>query len=155
MADQIVIRPLQAQDRPFILSLSPRLAEVAKLSWHDDDVIQKMQDDYIIAMLEQTDVPCLTLVAKSNDILLGFIHMSQHQDSISAELCATVPLLAVAPSAQGQGVGKLLIAEAETWAKEKNYRLLHLEVFANNTKAHDFYQHIGFKDETLHMIKTL
>ena len=155
MTDKVVIRQSQAKDREFILALSPRLAEVAHLQWHNDNVVQKMQDDYIIAMLSQTDVPCITLVAENSGAMLGFIHVSQHQDSISGELCGTVPLLAVSPAAQGQGVGKLLIQAAESWAKENSYRLLHLEVFANNTKAHNFYQGVGFQAETLHMIKTL
>jgi ribosomal protein S18 acetylase RimI-like enzyme len=43
----------------------------------------------------------------------------------------------------------------EKWAKAQGYRLIHLEVFANNDKAQGFYQSIGFKPETLHMVKTL
>jgi ribosomal protein S18 acetylase RimI-like enzyme len=44
---------------------------------------------------------------------------------------------------------------AEKWARAQDYRLLHLEVFANNDKAQSFYQRIGFNKETLHMVKTL
>ncbi|MDG1750055.1 MAG: GNAT family N-acetyltransferase [Thalassotalea sp.] len=64
-------------------------------------------------------------------------------------------LLAVSPSAQKMGVGKLLINSAEAWAKKQGYRLLHLEVFANNNNAQRFYQNLGFEPEMLHMVKPL
>lgn len=155
MNNEISIRNALATDREFIFALSPRLAEVADLPWHTDKTVQKMQDDYIAEMLVQTSVTRTTLIAVQHDIPLGFIHIREHQDGISGEACGTVPLLAVSPSAQGLGVGQLLIKAAEEWAKEQAYRLLHLEVFANNNKALGFYQKQGFEPETLHMIKPL
>ena len=95
------------------------------------------------------------MIAEKNGSSLGFIHVCAHEDSISGEACGTVPLLAVSPEAQGMGVGKLLIVSAESWAKKQGYRLLHLEVFANNGQALNFYQELGFEAETLHMIKPL
>ena len=157
MNNKITIRTYtnQETDRAFIFGLSPRLSEVAGLHWHADGVMQKMQDEYIAEMLNQTLTPNITLIAETKEGALGFIHTCAHQDSISGEICATVPLLAVSPKAQGMGVGQLLIQAAETWAKKQGYRLLHLEVFANNIKARGFYQSQGFEEETLHMIKPL
>jgi ribosomal protein S18 acetylase RimI-like enzyme len=155
MANNIGIRRFQESDRAFILTLSPRLAEVAGLAWHTDSVIQKMQDAYITEMLDQTSVPQIILIAENDGRALGFIHVCEHKDDISEELCGTVTLLAVSPNTQGMGIGKLLMAAAENWAKEQGYRLLHLEVFANNEKARGFYQNIGFEAEMLHMIKPL
>ncbi|MCJ8319283.1 MAG: GNAT family N-acetyltransferase [Colwellia sp.] len=155
MTNDIILRNAEAADRSFILALSPTLAKVAKLTWHTDSVVQKMQDDYIIQILDQKTEPRLTLIAQKSGQALGFIHVCAHQDEISGEACGTVPLLAVSPKAQGCGVGQLLVAAAQEWAKRQGYRLLHLEVFANNDKAQGFYQNLGFKPETLHMIKTL
>jgi len=155
MTKEIIIRPANDDDHTFIFSLSPHLAEVAELAWHDDAVIQKMQDDYIAKMLAETPQPCATFIAQSRDIPLGFVHVRTHNDGISNEISATIPLLAVSPSAQGLGVGKILMNCAEQWAKEHDCRLLHLEVFANNKKANGFYQALGFKPELVTMIKTL
>lgn len=155
MTNDIIIRNAVEADRAFICALSPHLAEVADLTWHADNVIQQMQDDYIIEMLNQTSMPRITLIAQKHDLPLGFIHACEHQDGISGEPCGTVPLLAVSPTAQGMGVGRLLMKAAEDWAKEQGYRLLHLEVFANNDNARGFYQKLGFEPEILHMIKTL
>lgn len=155
MENLIVIREAQESDHSFIFELSPRLAEVAQLEWHTDDVIQKMQDDYISDMLAQTSRPNITFIAEKNNIPLGFIHVRTHEDSISGETCGTIPLLAVSPKSQGLGVGQLLLEYGEKWAKNLGCRLLHLEVFANNKKAERFYQNIGFKAETVHMIKPI
>jgi ribosomal protein S18 acetylase RimI-like enzyme len=155
MTNTISIRDAIAADHAFIFELSPRLAEVAKLPWHSDNVMRKMQDDYIAEMLAQTSIPRITLIAEKGGESIGFIHACSHKDEISGEACGTVPLLAVSPSAQGMGIGQLLMNAAEVWAKEQGYRLLHLEVFANNDNARGFYQKLGFQAETLHMIKAL
>jgi len=155
MTEEVIIRNALPSDRAFIFELSPRLAEVAGLVWHSDETIQKMQHDYIKEMLDQTGIPQITLIAEKSQIPLGFIYACARKDEISGEACGTVPLLAVSPSAQGMGVGQLLMNSAEVWARNQGYRLLHLEVFANNKKAHGFYQKLGFKAETLHMIKPL
>lgn len=155
MENLVVIREAQESDHHFIYSLSPYLAEVAMLEWHTDDTIQKMQVDYIAEMLAATAQPNATFIAETNKIPLGFIHVRTHKDSISGEICGTIPLLAVSPSSQGMGVGKHLIEYAESWAKNLECRLIHLEVFANNKKADSFYQSLGFKPETVHMIKPI
>lgn len=155
MNNDVLVRPADEQDHPFILALSPVLSEVALLDWHSDASVAKMQDEYIAKMLAPTSCAHATMIAHTNDIPLGFVHVRLHHDGISGEQAATIPLLAVSPSAQGLGVGKLLVAAAQAWGEDHGCRLLHLEVFANNTKAQRFYQKLGFKSETLHMIKTL
>ena len=155
MKNLIVVREAQEHDRPFIFELSPNLAEVAKLEWHTDDVVHQMQDDYIAEMLDETSDPNATFIAERNNVQLGFIHVRTHKDDISGETCGTIPLLAVSPKSQGSGVGKILIGYAESWAKGLGYRLLHLEVFANNHNAKIFYKNLGFQPETIHMIKPI
>jgi GNAT superfamily N-acetyltransferase len=155
MENLIVVREALESDHPFILGLSPRLAEVAKLEWHTEDIIEKMQDDYISEMLAETSKPNITFIVESNNVPLGFIHVRTHIDSISGETCGTIPLLAVLPKSQGLGLGKILIEYAEKWAKNLGCRLLHLEVFANNNNANNFYKNMGFKPETVHMIKPI
>jgi GNAT superfamily N-acetyltransferase len=155
MNNGVTIRVAAEKDRDFILGLSPRLAEVAGVKWHTEHVVQKMQDDYIREVLDRKTLDHVTLIAEKNGCSLGFIHVCAHEDSISGEACGTIPLLAVSPETQGMGVGQILMKAAEVWAKDQGYRLLHLEVFANNSKARGFYQNLGFESETLHMIKTL
>ena len=155
MDNDLIIRPANDTDREFIFGLSPRLAEVAGLPWHSDKAVQKMHDDYFAEVFANSSPLQATYIAEKNKVALGFIHTRSHKDDVSGEACGTVPLLGVCPKAQGLGVGKALITAAEQWAKEQGYRLLHLEVFANNDKAQGFYQNLGFEAEILHMIKEL
>ncbi len=151
----ITIREASPDDRDFIIGLAPVLAEVAGLDWHSDETILKFQNDYIASMLDAPEVVRATFVAETAQDVLGFVHVCEHSDEISAEICGTVPLLAVSRQAQGLGVGKALMAEAEKWSIEQGHRLLHLEVFHANQKGHHFYDRIGFKPDTLVMIKPL
>ena len=155
MKNKVIIRIANENDHPFIYELSPYLSEVAQLEWHSDNAIQDMQNEYISEMLAKTSQPNATFIAELNNTSLGFVHVRTHKDSISNETCGTIPLLAVSPNSQGLGIGKLLVESAEEWAKNIGCRLLHLEVFANNKKANNFYQNMGFEPETVHMIKPL
>jgi len=105
MKNLILVREAEERDRQFIFELSPNLAEVSKLDWHTDDVVQKMQDDYISEMLAVTLEPNATFIAKSNNVQIGFIHIRTHKYDISGKTCGTIPLLAVSPKSQGLGVG--------------------------------------------------
>lgn len=155
MTSNILLREAISSDHEFIMGLSPTLAEVADLAWHSESMVQKMQDAYIEEMLAPTSTENTTFIAEENNIALGFIHVRSREDEISGETCGTIPLVAVSPLAQGKGIGKLLMNAAENWSKSQGYRLLHLEVFANNQNAQQFYQRQGFKAEMLHMIKEL
>lgn len=155
METKVTVREATNADHEFIFELSPALAQVAKLSWHSDEDVQTMQDNYIAEMLKSTDQPTITLLAEYEGKSLGFVHARTHKDGISGEIAGTVPLLAVSNEAQGFGIGKLLMLEAEQWAKSMGCRLLHLEVFANNDNAKGFYHNLGFQPEMLHMIKTI
>ena len=118
MENLVAIREAKESDHPFIFELSPHLAEVAQLDWHSDDVVKKMQDDYISEMLTQSSKPNVTFIAEMNNVSLGFIHLRTHEDSISGEICGTIPLLAVSPNSQGLGLGKILIEHGEKMGKE-------------------------------------
>ncbi len=155
MKSNIVIRKALASDREFIFSLSPNLAEVAKLDWHSDATVAKMQDGYIEEMLAESQTPNSTFVAEMNGTQLGFIHVRLQQDAISNEPAALIPLLAISAQSQGLGIGQQLISVAQSWAKELGCRLLQLEVFANNDNAIGFYKKQGFKPEIMQMTKVI
>ena len=47
------------------------------------------------------------------------------------------------------------MAAAEDWARGRGYRLLSLDVFADNKRAVEFYERRGFRCETFRMVKPL
>ena len=65
--------------------------------------------------------------------------------------------LAAAPEAQGQGVGRALLASLETLARERGDTFIRLNSRVERTEAHGFYAHLGYVcDKTQkRFIKTL
>ena len=53
--------------------------------------------------------------------------------------------MAILKSEWGQGLGKKILSELITFAKEAGYEVLELEVAANNTTAVNLYKKLGFE----------
>jgi len=66
-----------------------------------------------------------------------------------------VEVLAVETASQGQGVGRLLMDAAEAWARSRGYRRITLNVFAQNERARQIYERLGYEPETVHYLKEL
>jgi len=58
---------------------------------------------------------------------------------------ARIYSIAVAPEWVGRGVGALLLAAAETAARGRGYRVMRLEVDANNARAIARYRRAGYR----------
>jgi GNAT superfamily N-acetyltransferase len=56
---------------------------------------------------------------------------------------------------EGHGVGQALVAACEQWAREQGYPFLVLATGAANTRARGFYQHLGFLEEDVKLVKQL
>jgi GNAT superfamily N-acetyltransferase len=81
-------------------------------------------------------------VAESTgDRLLGMAALSQ--DTGARTL--TVDLLAVAPAAQGQGIGHALLAHAEALARTAGARAMHLHTVAKYDRLVRLYEGAGFR----------
>lgn len=73
--------------------------------------------------------------------LLGMAALSQ--DTGARTL--TVDLLAVAPAAQGQGIGHALLAHAEALARAAGARAMHLHTVAKYDRLVRLYEGAGFR----------
>ena len=118
------IRPYHANDANAVLDiwLTASLqahAFIAESFWRDQ--LAAMRDIY----LPQAE----TLVLEEDGEILGFA--SLHEQRMAA--------LFIAPSAQGQGLGKHLLDETK-----RRRSVLELSVYSANTRACRFYQACGF-----------
>jgi ribosomal protein S18 acetylase RimI-like enzyme len=52
-------------------------------------------------------------------------------------------------------VGELMMNELELIAKEASCRFLMLDAYLENTRAHKFYENLGFQKKGYHMLKKL
>jgi len=151
----ITLRPATADDRAFIDGLSPRLSGVPRPPWHDQAAMEEFQDRHMAASFAPVE-GASTLIAYAEDgRRLGYVHLRPGRDGVTDEPCGYISLLATTKDAEGTGVATRLMGAAEDWARGRGYRLLSLDVFADNRRAVDFYRCGGFRTETRRMLKAL
>lgn len=149
-------RPMQPEDRDFLLALAERLAAMGMPEWRDPGAMRAFHRRYAEAMLSGKGPGELLLVAEDEaGTPLGVVHVTGEESGLTGEAQGYLATLAVTEEAEGQGVGRALMAAAEEWARERGYRLLALEVFAANQRARAFYQRLGYQEETLKLVKEL
>ena len=84
------------------------------------------------------------LVAKENDYIVGFIAFGRCRDQDAAASTAEIWSVYVIPSHWAQGVGTQLWKQARERMIELGYHSVSLWVLADNTRATQFYDRIGF-----------
>src|SRR5579871_1247666 len=148
-------RPATADDRNFIDGLSPRLSGVPRPAWHDLAAMEGFQDRHMAVSFAAIDGAATLIACAEDGRRLGYIHLRPARDGVSDEACGYISLLATTPEAEGTGVATRLMSAAEDWARGRGYRLLSLDVFADNKRAVAFYERRGFRCETFRMVKPL
>jgi GNAT superfamily N-acetyltransferase len=151
----ITLRAAADDDRTFIDGLSPRLSGVTRPAWHDLAAMEGFQDRHMAASFAPVDGAATLIACAEDGRRLGYIHLRPARDGVTDEPCGYVSLLATTEEAEGLGVAHRLMGAAEDWARGRGYRLLSLDVFADNRRAVDFYERRGFRSETFRMVKPL
>jgi GNAT superfamily N-acetyltransferase len=83
-------------------------------------------------------------VAESGSDRIGWIHVLISHSLIVGPR-AEIAGLAVAPHAQGRGVGSALLSAAEKWTAQRGVRAIHLRSGAERKEAHAFYLSRGYE----------
>ena len=76
-------------------------------------------------------------------------------DQVSGIRHPNIFLVYVAPTYRRQGIGRALMAYAQTWAKEQGYTQIGLQVFTANQPAIDLYQQLGYQARSISMMREL
>ena len=107
-----------------------------------DDILSHFEkyysDDKLIEILE--DPFSKGIIAEVHSTPAGW--MKLFEDKINKRLY--VSSLYVLPDFQGFGIGKKLLNESYTIAKQKTYDRVWLGVMKDNVKSLEWYKHIGF-----------
>lgn len=153
---KIKIRAATVDDRDFIVSLAPRLVEFGPPAWRDS--AQMIATDSEILRDKLENPPEGTSVFVAEDALgapLGFIHLHPGHDYYQKEPHGHISDVIVAPAGEGQGIGRLLMAKAEEWARERGYKWLTLSVFAENVRAREIYKRLGYGEDIMKYVKEI
>ena len=155
VVDQIEIRTANAADSDFVAGLAPSLLEFGSSAWKDTAALAPAFAD-VLASAVRAPVPGSTvLIAQSKDgTRLGFISLKLREDVTGAQR-GHVADLAVTRDARRMGVGRALMQAGETWARERGLALLSLDVWSTNEPALEFYARLGYRSESLCLIKAL
>lgn len=150
------VRAGTQDDLPFVLGLVPRLTEFGAPAWRPAEAIEHDSAQSLRRALQEPDEQSVMFIAEGPDgERLGFVYIEVEADYITGEERAFIGDLVVAAAAEGAGVGRALMAAADTWARERDLGSLTLYVFAGNQRARKFYAGLGFQEDGVRMILPL
>lgn len=150
------IRTALPTDKDFIFSLAPRFSEFDLPEWRAASEVDKTNHRLLQKMLEQPEPGSAFFVAETeNGSLAGFIHLETEADFFGGSPHGYISYLGVDKAFEGQGVGRILLEQAETWTRQQGYGLLTLYVFTGNQRAQHLYQKAGFQPELIKYAKEI
>lgn len=149
-------RPASISDKEFILSLLPRLEEFGPPSWRNVTQMLAIDIQMVSDALMNTSSGTVFFIAEDDQgIALGFIHLQTGKDYYYHEAHAHIANMIVAPEGEGRGTGRVLIEKGEEWARSQGFRWLTLSVFAQNIRAREVYQRLGYGEDIMKYVKEL
>ncbi|MEQ2008606.1 MAG: GNAT family N-acetyltransferase [Limisphaerales bacterium] len=141
--------PAVIADLPHLLALKD--ACIARMR---ADGIEQWDEVYPDAAVISRDLAVGTLrVLREGDDILGCVTLDTTHDplwqgmawSAAGEPAAAVHRLMVHPAAQGRGLAKQLMAHAESLARARGFRSIHLDCFTANPAALALYERLGYR----------
>jgi ribosomal protein S18 acetylase RimI-like enzyme len=155
-SSKIHIRPASSSDLEFIISLLPRLAEFGPPAWRNsaqmlDTDIQVLRD----ALLNTSPETMIFIAEDDQGVSLGFIHLQTGKDYYYHEAHGHIANIIVAPGGEGRGIGRILMTKGEEWARSQGFRWLTLSVFAQNLRARELYERLGYREDIMKYVKEL
>jgi ribosomal protein S18 acetylase RimI-like enzyme len=155
VTDEIVIRPATDEDRDFVAQFVSSLLEFGSPAWKDPDaLVQGFREVLEDAVNNQGSRAAVLIAQDEKGERLGFVSVKVRDDPTGVER-AHVADLAVTEGARRLGVGGTLMLAAEAWAREQRLPVVGLDVWSSNERAMAFYQRLGYRPESLHLIKEL
>lgn len=139
----VIVRPMTAADAPSVAALSTQLS---------DPIPAAMIRERLASPKFTEDHGCY--VAEQAGVISGWVDVFRVHMLVSPRFFAEIGGLVVDTKARRQGVGRALMAQAETWAAEHGYAEVRLRSGLHRTDAHEFYQSIGYAlTKTSHMFR--
>ena len=152
----ILTRPASISDKEFIISLLPRLEEFGPPPWRDGPQMLATDIQVLSHKLMNHDPGTAIFIAEDDQgTALGFIHLQTGKDYYYQEAHGHIADIIVAPEAEGRGIGRVLLEKGEEWARAQGFRWLTLSVFAQNLRAREVYQRLGYGEDIMRYVKEL
>ncbi len=155
VTEEIVIRPATEEDRDFVAQFVWSLLEFGSAAWSDSAALAPGFRDVLADAVSNQNPRAAVLIAQDMRAnRLGFVSLKMHEE-VTGAARAHVADLAVKEDARRSGVGRTLMQAAEAWARGQRSPVVGLDVWSTNERAMAFYHRLGFRPESLHLIKEL
>ncbi|MFL6721327.1 MAG: GNAT family N-acetyltransferase [Sphingomonas sp.] len=129
---------------------APRLVELIHQLEHPSD--EKQVRKNLAALKKIGETPMVATFDKSVVGLVGIHRMvAIHRNAPVGR----IPILIVAEEARGHGIGRLLVAAAEQWCRDKGCKLIEVTSNDRRAEAHAFYRHMGYERSSIRFFKKL
>jgi ribosomal protein S18 acetylase RimI-like enzyme len=142
----MLIRHIELEDAAQYLTLHQRLDEESIFRLYEPGENEMTLAEQQEAIKRVLNSPNSTiLVAESGDKLVGYLLAEGRSPR---RICHTVHIsLAILREFTGRGVGTMLFAELERWARDRGLHRLQLTVMVNNPAGIALYKKMGFEVE--------
>ena len=127
-----VIRLARVSDAPDIARLTSHLGYETDLA----GLTTRLE-----RILSRTDQRLV--VADAGVAVVGWLHAS-FAEYIEADAFVVISGLVVDRAQRRQGVGRMLLEDAERWARSRGCSLVRLSSSISRTSAHEFYERLGY-----------
>ena len=135
------------------LVLSSLCRDVQRLhAEHHPDIFKMPQsDDFAVTFFDEmiVDITIRIFIAEENGRAIGYIFCKLFERPESpftyTNRFLQIEHIAVHPNAQRRGVGTALMNQADKLARELGVSKIQLDSWDFNTKAHTFFEGLGFK----------
>lgn len=91
------------------------------------------------------------MIAWDKTEAVGYIAMAVKNFGYRKSIYIEIENIGVDPAHRSKGIGKLLMKEAEKWARQKKATKLYLSVYFKNKRAIKFYNSLGFETVALEL----
>lgn len=143
----IEIRRASGPDREAVLALADRLAAFGPTTRSAAEIAERERRALATALESRASSTEVMVAEAAGRAIAGVLLMETREDYFTGERHGHIGILAVAREAEGQGVGRQLLAAAEQWARERGYARLTLSVFTDNRRAKQLYLHEHWQPE--------
>jgi GNAT superfamily N-acetyltransferase len=150
----LLIRSATPGDGETLTVLAQRLGAIPLPPWRSPDEISAADAREMIEAVTSGSSDNEVFVAEREGQVVGCLHMLTMTDFFGRPH-AHISVIATHEAAQGTGVGRVLMAHAEAWARARGMSLLTLNVFDGNMRARRLYERAGFAPETVKYAKRL
>jgi len=156
----IILRPYQPSDRAAVAGL------LLELNQHENSISGESRTDVETAQIGAIEAEemlaggdtAVVLAERDGEVaglLIWYVATGESYVFETLRRYGKVDALVVAKEHRGQGIGNLLLAEAERLTRERGLSRMMLHVIEGNDGAAEAYRKFGFRPHSINMAKPL